>query len=378
VKPTTSAEEVVWVGLDVHKESVSVGVAIGGQEPQLVTTVRNRPVDLTRVLRRLEEKGQVQVVYEAGPCGYEIYRLCQKLGIDCMVAAPSLIPRKPGERVKTDKRDAIKLCRLLRSGDLTPVWVPDAIHEALRDLVRAREDALEDRQRIRHRIKKLLLRQGQRPPEKMRSWSRQYRKWLGEVGFEDVNQRMVWQEYLGSLDELEARLKRYAAALQEAARASPQVELIGALQMLKGIAELTALTIVTEVGDLSRFPRPSRLFSYSGMVPAEYSSGEKVRHGSITKAGNAHLRRVLVEASWAYRYPPAFKGRLAARKKGQPQWLVDISFRAQERLHLRYRALARRGKPAPVALTAVARELLGYIWEVATELKQRRTLEVAA
>lgn len=379
MKVRSSEQPLVSVGLDVHKEAVTVAVAVAGDDPQVIGTVRNTPGDIRRVLGRLQAKGRLEVVYEAGPCGYGIYRLCEQLGIECMVAAPTLIPHAAGERRrKTDKRDALKLCRLLRSGDLTPVWVPDPSSEALRDLVRAREDALEDRQRIRHRIKKLLLRRGQRLPVKMDSWSRQYRKWLSEVSFEDANQKTVWEEYLGSLDEVEARLKRYAATMHEAAQTHPQMALIAALQMLKGVAELSAVTLVAEVGDLTRFAKPSQLFSYAGLVPSEYSSGETIRRGSITKAGNAHLRRVLVEAAWAYRYPPAFKGRLAALKKGHPQWLVDISFRAQERLHLRCRSLTRRGKLPQVAVTAIARELSGFVWEIAAELNQRQPKEVAA
>ena len=367
----------VWVGLDVHKETVAVAVADSAEGPRIVATVANDGRQLPRLLRRLGERGELHCAYEAGPCGYEIYRLCERMGISCMVVAPSLVPRKPGDRVKTDRRDALKLCRCLRSGDLTPIWVPDPEHEALRDLVRGREDAIVDRMRIRHRIKKMLLRQGIRRPEGMRAWSKRWRAWLGSIEFNYSSQQVVWREYLGTLDEVDARISRYNESLHEQAQTSAKAYLIAALQILKGIAEVNAVTLVAELGDLMRFARPAQLFSYSGMVPAEYSSGGERHQGHITKAGNRHVRRALTEAAWAYRYPPSFKGRLALQREGAPQWLVDLSWRAQERLHHRYRAMIKAHKPTPVGLTAVARELLGFVWELAHELEQR-DLKVAS
>lgn len=363
--------EVVWVGLDVHKESVAVAVVDPGEEPRLVATVANDGRQLPKLLRRLSEHGKLHCAYEAGSCGYDIYRMCERMGISCIVVAPSLVPRKPGDRVKTDRRDALKLCRCLRNGDLTPVWVPDPEHEALRDLVRGREDAVVDRMRIRHRIKKMLLRQGIRQPEGVRSWSKRWRTWLGSIEFAYAAQQAVWREYLGTLDEVDARLGRYNQALHEQAQTSSKACLIAGLQILKGIAEVNAVTIVAELGDLMRFARPAQLFSYVGMVPAEYSSGGERHQRGITKAGNRHVRRALTEAAWAYRYPPSFKGRLALQREGAPQWLTDLSWRAQVRLHRRYRAMIKARKPAPVGLTAVARELLSFVWELAHELEQR-------
>ncbi|HET6344423.1 MAG TPA: IS110 family transposase, partial [Myxococcota bacterium] len=324
---------VVWVGLDVHKETVAVAAADGGEGPRVVATVANDGRQLPRLLRRLREQGELRCAYEAGPCGYEIYRMCEQMDISCIVVAPSLVPRKPGDRVKTDRRDALKLCRSLRSGDLTPIWVPDPEHEAMRDLVRGREDAIVDRLRIRHRIKKMLLRQAIRRPEGMRSWSKRYRAWLSSIEFAYAAQQAVWREYLGTLDEVDARLGRYNEALHEQAQTSSKAYLIAALQILKGIAEVNAVTLVAELGDLMRFARPAQLFSYAGLVPAEYSSGGERHQGHITKAGNRHVRRALTEAAWAYRYPPSFRGRLALQRQGAPQWLVDLSWRAQERLH---------------------------------------------
>jgi len=369
--------KVVWAGLDVHKETVAVAVADSAEGPRIVATVANDGRQLPRLLRRLGEQGELRCAYEAGPCGYEIYRVCERMGISCIVVAPSLVPRKPGDRVKTDRRDALKLCRCLRSGDLTPIWVPDPEHEGLRDLVRGREDAIVDRMRIRHRIKKMLLRQGIRHPDGMRTWSKRWRVWLGSMEFAYSSQQVVWREYLGTLDEVDARVGRYNEALHEQAQTSSKAYLIAALQILKGIAEVNAVTLVAELGDLMRFARPAQLFSYSGMVPAEYSSGGERHQGGITKTGNRHVRRALTEAAWAYRYPPSFKGRLALQRQGTPQWLVDLSWRAQERLHRRYRAMIKAHKPTPVGLTAVARELLSFVWELAHELEQR-DLKVAS
>ena len=374
---TSGEREVVWVGLDIHKDTIAVAVAQGWAEPRSVATIANDSHQLPKLLRRLAEQGELRCAYEAGPCGYDVYRSCQRLGINCIVIAPSLVPKKAGERVKTDRRDALKLCRCLRSRDLTEIWVPDPEHEALRDLVRAREDAVEDRMRARHRLKKMLLRQSIRRPEKMRVWSQGYRRWLGEVEFAYPAQQVVWREYLAALDEIDARLARYNEALAAQAAESPKAYLIAALQILKGVALVNAVTLVAELGDITRFRRPPQLFDYAGMVSSEFSSGDRHRRGGITKAGNAHVRRAVTEAAWAYRYPPAFKGRLALQKQGAPQWLSDISWRAQERLHHRYRAMIKAHKPTPVGLTAVARELLGFVWEIAREVEVRK-LEVAS
>jgi len=271
--------EVIWVGLDVHKERISVAAAQGWAEPRLVATVANDGHQLPKLLRRLTEQGELRCAYEAGPCGYEIYRMCERLHINCVVIAPSLVPKKAGERVKTDRRDALKLCRCLRSQDLTAIWVPDPEHEALRDLVRAREVAVEERMRARHRIKKMLLRQGVRPPQKMRVWGQRYRHWLGEVEFAYPAQQLVWREYLAVLDESVARIARYNQALAEQAAESPKAYLIAALQILKGVSLTNAVTLVAELGDITRFRRPPQLFDYAGMVSSEYSSGDQRRQG---------------------------------------------------------------------------------------------------
>lgn len=342
-----------------------------------MATVPNDGAQLPKLLRKLVGRGELRCAYEAGACGYDIYRMCTRLSINCVVIAPSLIPRKSGDRVKTDRRDALKLCRCLRNGDLTPVWIPGPNHEALRDLVRGREMVLVDRMRIRHRIQRTLLRQGIRCPEKTRAWGQRHRAWLAEVQFPYAAQQFVWREYLDSLNEIDARIARFDAALKEQAAASDKAYLIAALQILKGVAELTAISLVAELGDLLRFRRPAQLFSYAGLVPAEYSSGDHRHQSGITRTGNAHVRRILAEAAHAYRFPPAFKGRLRTQRQGAPQWLVDISWRAQQRLHQRYRALTKAHKPIPVALTAVARELLAFIWEIGQYI-ERRELRLAS
>jgi transposase len=364
-------KEVVWVGLDVHQSKVTVAVAKGEEQPRLLTNIANDSRQLAKLLQRLAAQGELRCAYEAGPTGYGLYRLCQRLHLNCQVIAPSLIPRKPGERIKTDRRDAIKLCRCLRNGDLTPVWVPDGEHEALRDLVRAREDAVVDRMRIRHRVSKLLVRRTIQRPH-LKAWSKRDREWLANLAFDAAADQIVWKEYLDTLNEVDARIARYNVALREQAAASPKAYLITALQMLKGLADVNSVTVVAELGDLLRFRKPAQLFAYVGLVPSEDSSGESRRQGSITKAGNHHLRRALVESAWSYRYPPAFKNRLRQLRQGAPQWLVDLSWRAQDRLHRRYRSLIRANKPKPVALTAIARELLAFIWELAHELERRQ------
>lgn len=367
-------KNVRFVGLDVHARSIAVAVAEPGGEVRSVGVIPNEPQGLQRVLKKLGKPEQLRVCYEAGPTGYALYWQLTKLGVHCEVVAPTLIPVKIGDRVKTDRRDAQKLARCYRAGDLTPVWVPDAAHEALRDLVRAREAAKRDQLRARHRVSKFLLRQGRRAPADMGAWGKGYRLWLKQQGFEQPAQQATLEDYLQEVEHQSSRVEYLERAIDVAVQSLPQKmhAVIGALQSLRGVAKVSAVTLVAELGEISRFAHPRQLMSYAGVVSREHSSGERIRRGSISKAGNAHVRRIVVEAAWAYRHRPAIGKTLAGRQRGQSPQITQIAWRAQQRLHDRYRKLSARGKSPQLTVTALARELLGFIWAVGVEAEQSR------
>ncbi|MFY9883522.1 MAG: IS110 family transposase [Candidatus Cybelea sp.] len=373
------SEPQTFVGLDVHKETIAVAAADRGcTTPRSLGIIRNDLDELRKALRRLGSPAQLQVCYEAGACGYAIYRFLTRLKIKCLIVAPSLIPRKPGDRVKTDRRDALALARLLRSGDLTATWVPDPQHEALRDLVRAREDAVEDRLRAWHRLTKFLLRLGVSPPPGVRARSVRYRQWLDGLQFDDAAQGLVFVEYRHCLEEIDQRITRFEHQLTELAQRSPHAATIAALQAMRGIKLLTATTIVSEVGELGRFASPRQLMAYAGLVPSEHSSGSRLRRGCITKSGNAHLRRVLVEAAWHARLVPKTPEALRCRQDGVHRQVCTIAWKAQHRLYKRYRQLCARGKRPQQAAVAVARELLGFIWAIGQVVRSSNALKKVA
>jgi transposase len=323
-----------------------------------------------KAMKKLGPPERLRACYEAGPCGYGLQRLLSGWGISCVVVAPSLVPSKPGDKVKTDRRDALKLARLLRSGDLTAVWVPDEAHEALRDLTRAREAAKRDLLRARQRVSKLLLRLEIRAPDGLRRWTKKHRAWLGELRLEQPLTQLVLDDGLMTIDQVGQRLERLTAQLMEAASASPHAALLAALQCLHGVGLITAVTLVAELGDLTRFGRPRQLMSYVGVVPSEHSSGGRQRRGSITKTGNAHVRAVLIEAAWHSRHAPRVGKGLKRRQRGQPERLTAIAQRAQERLHRRYCRLVARGKSPHKAVVAIGRELLGFVWAISQQVPQ--------
>jgi transposase len=362
-----------YLGLDVHAASITVAVAEPGGEVRSVGQIPNRPDAVRRLVNRLGPAAQLRACYEAGPTGYVLYWQLTQLGVHCDVVAPTLVPVKPGDRVKTNRRDAAKLARSYRAGDLTPVWVPDAAHEALRDLVRAREAGKQDQLRARHRLAKFLLRHGRRPPPGVKAWTAKYLTWVQRaVRFEQVAQEAVLLDYLHEVEHAAARLERLERAIDQAVEAAPAAmrAVIEALQALRGIAQLSAVTIVAEVGALSRFATPRQLMGYSGVVASEHSTGERVRQGGITKTGNAHLRRIVVEAAWAYRYRPAVGYTLKRRQQGVSPQVREIAWKAQHRLHARYRKLLGRGKRAQQVVTALARELLGFVWAIGVQVEQ--------
>jgi len=332
-------------------------------------------------MKKLGPAAHLRVCYEAGPTGYVVYWQLTTLGVKCEVVAPTLVPVKAGDRVKTDRRDALKLARSYRAGDLTPVWVPDAAHEALRDLVRAREAAKKDQLRARHRLGKFLLRHGRRPPTAMHAWTQAYLAWVkSAVHFDHATQEATLLDYIHEVEHVADRITRLEGAITTAVDTAPihMRAVIEALQALRGIALVSAVTIASEVGELSRFTKPRQLVGYSGAVASEKSSGE--RPGGITKAGNAHLRRVVVEAAWAYRHRPAVGPTLRKRQAPVSPEVKEIAWKAQHRLHARYRALTARGKCKQQAVTAIGRELLGFIWAIGVHVESTidRTKRVAA
>jgi transposase len=366
-----------FVGLDVSKEMISVGVAEAGRgEPRFYGNVPNNPESVRKLMKKLGNPENLHLCYEAGSTGYGLVRLLLSMGIDCIVVAPTLIPRRAGDRVKTDRRDALRLAQLLRAGELTPVWTPGEDHEALRDLIRARHDVKEDLQRARQRLVHFLLRNDIRPPQGTRNWTVKHRNWLNTLKFEKSSLRIVFQEYLHAIKEIEDRMKRIEAEIHQEAIHSEHAPVIRALQTLRGIAEVTAVTLVAEIGQFSRFSSVRQLMSYAGLVPKEYSSGSSRWQGSITKIGNAQIRRVLCESAWSYRYTPSVKGDLLKRQEGQDPEVKRISWKAQNRLHKKFYRITSHGKSGKQAAFAVARELIGFIWAIGCYIEEKKLNEI--
>ena len=370
-------KNVRFVGLDVHAETIAVAVAESGGEARSLGVIPNRAESVGRLIRKLGKAEQLRVCYEAGPTGYVLYWQLSELGVKCEVVAPTLVPVKAGDRVKTDRRDAQKLARSYRAGDLTPVWVPDQAHEALRDLVRARLAAKRDQLRARNRLSKFLLRHGRRAPTGMSPWADRHLQWIrSQVHFEHRAQEITLGDYLHEVDHVAARLARLECSIDAAIQELPvkRRAVIEALQSLRGIAQLSAVSIVAELGVLSRFEHPRQLMGYSGVVSRERSSGERIRRGAISKAGNAHLRRIVVEAAWAYRHRPSVGKTLAVRQRNSSAAVTALAWKAQLRLHQRYVRLMGRGKSKQQTVTAVGRELLGFIWAIGVHVEREHHL----
>jgi transposase len=364
-------ERTRFVGLDVHKASISIAVAGGYGEPEDHGAIANDAESVRRLLVRLGDAGhRLVVAYEAGPTGYALHRQVTAMGIECMVVAPSLIPVRPGDRIKTDKRDAAKLARLLRSGDLVAVWVPDKAGEALRDLVRARDDAKSDQLRARHRLSKFLLRRAVHPPTGVRAWSRAHEAWLGKLAFDLVADQVVFEDYSAVARAAAERVKRLEGALVRTAGEGPQAELISALQGIRGIGFLSAVTIAAEAGDLRRFASARQFMAYVGLVPSEWSSGPSRHRGRITKTGDRLIRHVLGQSAHNARHRPNVSSGLRARQRLVTPEIIALDRKAQVRLHHRYRSLVGRiGKNKTVI--AVARELAGFVWAAGQHVPPR-------
>jgi transposase len=362
-------DRITYVGLDVHKDGIVVAIADGGLRGEVreYGRIANTAAALERLVRKLGGDGTtLRFCYEAGPCGYGIQRQLSAHGHECVVVAPSLIPRRAGDRVKTDRRDAASLARLHRAGELTAVWVPDAGHEAMRDLVRARLDAVHALRRARQQLSGFLLRHSchyGRP-----AWTKLHRRWLAGLKFEQAVHHIVLEDYIAAVETAEARRDRLTAQIAGMLPEWTLAPVVAALQTMRGMALVNAATLIAELGDLSRFANPRQLMAYLGLVPSEHSSGATVRRGGITKAGNSAARRLLIEAAWCYRFPARVSRDLRMRQEDQPKPIREIAWKGQVRLCARYRRLARTGKPANVVTTAIARELAGFLWAIARQV----------
>jgi len=350
--------------MDVHKKKIAVALLAPGHRESVTWQLPNEPAAIRRLARRLlrESDGDLFACYEAGPTGYALQRQLRAAGVACQVVAPSLTPVKPGARIKTDRRDARKLAELLRADLLTEVHPPSESDEALRDLCRCREDVREDLTRARHRMSKFLLRRHCYYGAGKRAWGTRHRVWLGSLRFDDPASQATFDCYLGTIDQLGERLRHMEEQMAAFAAAVPYAEPVAWLRCFRGIDTVTAVTLVAELHDFQRFPSPRALMAFLGLVPSEHSSGESQRRGPITKTGNRHVRRLLVEAAWHNRYRPAVGLPLRRRREGQPQRVIDLADRAAGRLHRRYVRLTARGKPTQKAVVAVARELAGFLW----------------
>ncbi len=355
-----------FVALDVHKDSIAVGTAEPGRAPaRLVGTIAHDVAKVRKLLARYGDPRHVHVVYEAGPTGYGLQRALARSGYRCEVIAPSMIPRRAGDRVKTDRRDCLRLAELARAGELRAVWIPDPADEAIRDLTRAREDAVNARTQGRHQLKSFLLRHDVRYPQRT-SWSKTFYRWLGTLSFAGSGAQTAFTEYWQAVTAADERVARLTVALKESIAGWRFEPVVAALQALRGIDAISAIGLVAEIGDIARFGHPRQLMSYLGLVPSEHSSGERVVRGSITKTGNAHARRLLTEAAWNYRFKPRIGYEAQRRAEALPQVIRDLAWKAQLRLSGRFARLRAKGLHVNKVCVAVARELAGFVWAIAS------------
>jgi transposase len=361
----------IFIGMDVHKNSIDIAIAQSGRKGQAqhYGKIDSTLSALDKFVRKIVSKGgRLHFVYEAGPCGYQIYRHLTANGFDCAVVAPSLIPRQSGNRIKNDRRDCLMLARLHRAGELSTIRVPLPEDEAIRDLTRAREDAKGDEKKSKQRLLAFLLRSGHRYCGRS-LWGKAHMNWLADIKMPHRSQQIVLQEYIDTLNQCGQRVQRLTKQIQQLLPEWQMFPVVQALQSLRGVSLIVAASTVSEIGDFKRFQNPAEMMNYLGLVPSEHSSGEKTRRGSITKAGNGHVRRMLVEAAWAYRLRARVSRTLLKRQEDLPQHIRDIAWKAQLRLCARYRHFWAKGKAKQVIVTAIARELCGFIWAIANQIE---------
>jgi transposase len=359
-----------FVAFDVAKAKHAIAIAEGERsgEVRFVGEIENTPATIARTIKKLAGRyGRLQFCYEAGPTGYGLYRQIRELGHDCVVVAPALIPQRPGERVKTNRRDAVTLARLHRAGELTGVWVPDTKHEAIRDLVRAREAAGDDHRRKRQQLLSFLLRHGRLYTGGRDHWTQMHRRWLARQSFEHPAQQIVFQEGVDAIADAEQRLRRIEKQLAGIVPSWSMAPVVAAYQAMRGASFLVAVTFAAEIGDVRRFDTPRQLMAFLGLVPGERSTGNTVRRTGLTLAGNRRARRVLIEAAWTYRFPARVSQALRARLEGLPKAVREIAWKAQIRL-ARYRRLNAAGKKRPVVVAAIAREIAAFLWAIGREV----------
>ena len=369
-----------YVGLDAHKDTIAVSVAdaVGGRA-RFYGEVANTQAALKKLMRRLSPDGEVvSYCYEAGPCGYGIYRQITQSGHECHVVAPSLIPTRPGDRVKTDRRDSEALARLHRAGELTAVWVPDEEQEAMRDLTRAREDMKHLERQSKQRLVAFLMRHGHNYEPGKTKWTQTHWRWLERLTFTQPVQQIVLQEYIDNVKQHQQRIAELEQEMANALQEWQLASVVEGLMALRGCRLITAMTIVAELGDISRFDSPRQLMAYLGLVPSESSSGPTKRRGGITKTGNSHARRVLIEAAWSYRFQARKSAPLRRRAEQTSEAVQAIAWKAQKRLCARYRHLDRRGLLKVKISTAIARELCGFVWAIACQVQNEQPNIVGA
>ena len=362
---------VKFIGMDVHKKTITIAIIDEGRQkqPRIYGAIANQPEALDKFCRKMVSTAtRLHFVYEAGPCGYVIYRHLTEKGFDCMVAAPSMIPKKSGDRIKNDRRDAAMLARLHRAGELTGVYVPEAQDEAMRDLTRAREDAVAAARKSKQRLNAFLLRNGLTFAGRSK-WSKAFFGWLSDIAMPYPAQQVALQEYIDTVHENLKRVDRLTDQIRQLVPGWRLAPVVSALQAARGVSLIVATTVLAELGDLSRFDKPSQLMAYLGLVPSEHSSGQSIKRGAITKTGNGHVRKVLVEAAWAYRMQARVSRLLLKRQQGVPDRVCQIAWKAQLRLCARFRRLTARGKTKQKVVTAIARELSAFLWAMAKQLQ---------
>lgn len=358
----------IYIGLDVSKEKIAVGLAEAGRkgEVRYYGEIANRADAVSKFVDKLAGRyGRLCFCYEAGPTGYGLYRQLSGLGHECLVVAPSLVPTRPGLQIKTDRRDAVALAALLRAGELSSIWVPDETHEAMRDLCRARETTVADLRRARQHLLSFLLRHS-RVFEGRTHWSKAHRNWLAMQRFEHRAQQIAMEEYIHAIRQLEERRDRLTRQMLELLPDWSLNPVVEAIQALRGVAQISAVTLVSEIGDFRRFHNPRQFMAWLGLVPKERSTGASVSRGAITKVGNTRARRMLVEGAWTYRLPARVSRELLKRNEGLPEEIRMIAWKAQVRLCQRYRRMQASGRPTNIVIVATARELAAFVWAIAT------------